>query len=385
MEFPLDRAGIYKKHKDGHRTFIPKPLPPTPPIELDNRLMNTLSKADQTLGRLEGVSEILPDPDLFVMMYIKKEAVLSSQIEGTQASLIDVLEFEAQTLDPESPTDVEEVVNYIKAMNYGLVQIKAERKITIDMVKKIHYHLLQETRGREMKPGNLRTVQNWIGPPNCTIADATYIPPDKNDMKIALKDLETFIIKEKDLPPLLKVGMVHCQFETIHPFIDGNGRVGRLLITLQLAESKYLSRPLLYLSYYFKQNRAEYYDRLQAVRDSGKWEQWLDYFLKGILRTSSNAIDTSMKIIELRKEVHESLTMQFGNKIGSALKLFDTLFHRPIVTIRSVAEITGLSYPNASQLTTTFEKLGVLKEVTGQKRNRVYEFVKYMDILNEGI
>jgi len=352
---------------------------------MDNRLINALSKADQALGRLEGVSEILPNPDLFVMMYIKKEAVLSSQIEGTQASLIDVLEFEAQTLDPEKPTDVKEVVNYIKAMNYGLDQIRDGKDISIPIIKKIHNYLLQETRGKEKGPGNLRSIQNWIGPPNCKISDATYIPPDKNDMRDALKGLEEFIMKEKDLPPLLKIGLVHSQFETIHPFLDGNGRVGRLLITLQLADSKYLSRPLLYLSYFFKQNRTEYYDRLQAVRERGEWEQWLNYFLKGIHNISTDAIGTSMKIIELRKEIYESLTDQFGNKIGSALKLFDELFNRPIVTIKSVSEITGLSYPNSNNLTLTFEKLGILKEVTGQKRNRVYEFVDYMDILNEGI
>ena len=385
MGIPRDRAGKYKKQKEGYKTFVPKPLPPNPPLELDNQILKALSKADQALGRLDGVAEVLPNPDLFVMMYVKKEAVLSSQIEGTQASLMDVLEFEAKALDPHKPSETKEVVNYVKAINYGLEQIKGGKDVSISLIKRIHYHLLEGIRGGEREPGKLRVLQNWIGPPGSDIGEALFIPPDIKDMKKALKDLELFIKKEYELPPLIKAGLVHSQFETIHPFLDGNGRIGRLLITLLLTRSKHLSRPLLYLSYYFKQHRTEYYDRLQAVRDKGEWESWLSFFLNGMYQASTDAINTSMRILELRKEQQELITEEMGKKRGLALVLLDELFNRPLITVNSIIDITTLSYPNANRLASVFEELGILKEVTGQRRNRIYEFVKYMDILNEGI
>lgn len=385
MKFPRYRAGKYKKQKKGYKTFVPKPLPPNPPLDLDIKILNLLSRADQALGRLDGVAEVLPNPDLFVMMYVKKEAVLSSQIEGTQASLLDVLEFEAKALDPHKPTEAKKVVNYIKAINYGVEQIKAGKKISLFLIKKIHYCLLEGIRGGAREPGKIRTIQNWIGSPGSNIHDALFIPPDVNDMNKALKDLELFITKNNDLPPLIKAGLVHSQFETIHPFLDGNGRIGRLLITLLLTRSRHLSRPLLYLSYYFKQNRTEYYERLQAVRDKGEWEPWLSFFLNGMYHASTDATRTSMKIIELRKEKQELISEKLGKKGGSALKLLDELFNRPLITVNSIIEITALSYPNANRLASIFEDMGLLKEITGQKRNRIYEFVEYMDILNEGI
>ena len=385
MGFSKDRAGSYKTQKQGYRTFVPKPLPPEPPLELDNQILNLLSKADQALGRLDGVAEVLPNPDLFVMMYVKKEAVLSSQIEGTQASLLDVLEFESKALDPKKPIDAKEVVNYIKAINYGLAQINKGEDISISLIKKVHYYLLEGIRGGEREPGKVRTLQNWIGPPESVISDALFIPPSVNDMKLALKDLEKFIKKEKELPPLIKAGLVHSQFETIHPFLDGNGRIGRLLITLLLTESNHLSRPLLYLSYYFKQNRLEYYDRLQAVRDKGEWELWLRFFLNGMYNASTEAIDTSMRILDLRKEYQGIISGKLGKNSGPALILFDELFNRPLITVKAIVGITKLSYPNANHLASVFEDLGILKEITGHKRNRIYEFVDYMDILNKGI
>jgi len=385
MAFPKNRAGKYKMQKKGYKTFIPKPLPPDPPLEMDARILPLLSRADQTLGRLDGVAELLPNPDLFVMMYVKKEAVLSSQIEGTQASLLDVLEFEAKALDPHKPSDAKEVLNYIKAINYGIVQIKQGKNITLPLIKKMHYYLLEGIRGGEREPGKLRAVQNWIGPPGSDISDAQFIPPTIADMKNALKDLIYYIRKGDNMPPLIKAGLVHSQFETIHPFLDGNGRIGRLLITLLLTRSGHLSRPLLYLSYYFKQNRAEYYERLQAVRDNGEWESWLEFFLDGMYHASADAIGTSKRILVLRKEQQDMILEELGNKSGLALKMLDELFNRPLVTVNSIMDITSLSYPNANRLASKFEEMGVLKEITGQKRNRIYEFVKYMDILNEGI
>jgi len=344
-----------------------------------------LSKADQALGRLDGVTEVLPNPELFVMMYVKKEAVLSSQIEGTQASLIDVLEFEAKALDPNKPSDVIDVVNFIKAINHGLEQIKQKKDISIPLIKNIHYHLLKGIRGGEKEPGKLRSVQNWIGPPDSNISEATFIPPNVKDMDKALNDLETFIKSEHEFPPLIKAGLVHSQFESIHPFIDGNGRIGRLLITLLLIQTGHLTKPLLYLSYYFKQNRTEYYNKLQRIRDNGEWELWMNFFLNGIYQVSSEAIETSMKIIELRKKYQQLINEEFGNKSGLAIQLLDGLFNKPVITINSIKEITNLSFPNANRLASEFEKIGILEEITGQKRNRIYEFVKYMDILNEGI
>jgi Fic family protein len=385
MGFSEDRAGTYKTQKQGYRTFVPRPLPPDPSLELDNQILKLLSKADQALGRLDGVAEVLPNPDLFVMMYVKKEAVLSSQIEGTQASLMDVLEFEAKALDPQKPNDTKEVVNYITAINFGLEQIEKGKDISISLIEKIHYYLLEGIRGGERDLGKIRTLQNWIGPPETDISDALFIPPSVTDMKLALKDLERFIKKDKELPPLIRAGLVHSQFETIHPFLDGNGRIGRLLITLLLTESKHLSRPLLYLSYYFKQNRSEYYDRLQAVRDKGEWELWLRFFLNGMYKASTEAIDTSMRILDLRKEYRGTISGRLGKNSGAALILFDELFNRPLITVKSIEGITKLSYPNANHLASVFEDLGILKEITGHKRNRIYEFVDYMDILNEGI
>ena len=381
-----DRAGIYVSSEDGkYKAFQPKDLPPRPPVKLEGRLLKLLSEADRSLGRLDGVTEVLPDPDLFVMMYVKKEAVLSSQIEGTQASLLDVLEFEARAIDPNKPSDVNEVVNYIGAMNLGLERIKAKNRIDIGLIKDIHSRLMQEVRGGEKKPGMLRDVQNWIGPPGCSIDEAMFVPPTPKDMMDALERLEDFMNEDDDPPPLLKVGLVHSQFETIHPFLDGNGRVGRLLITFLLTDKDYLSRPLLYLSYYFKLNRPEYYDLLQSVRDSGTWEEWLEFFLTGIIFTCNNAIETSMKILDVRKNKQELLTANLGLRLGQGLKLFDELFNKPVITVKRVCEITGLSYQNANKLASTFEELKILKEVTGQKRNRVFEFEEYMDILNEGI
>lgn len=385
MKKHIGRAGAYKTQKSGQRAFVPKPLPPDPPLELDNSILNLLSKASLALGRLDGITEILPNPDLFVLMYLKKEAVLSSQIEGTQASLIDVLEFEAKTLDPKESGDVGDVVNYIVALNYGLEHIRSGKKISLSLLNKLHHNLLKDTRGANRAPGKLRTMQNWIGPPDCDISEATFIPPDIKTMTSALRELEVFINSDDELPSLIKAGMVHSQFETIHPFLDGNGRIGRLLLTLLLVQSDHISRPLLYLSYYFKKNRIEYYGRLQAVRDNGDWEGWLRFFLDGIYHTSTNAVKASRKIIELRKNQYTQITEQFGNRSGTAIKLFEELFNRPIVTVSSIVEIAKLSYPNANSLAAKFEELGILKEVTGQKRNRIYEFVEYMDILNENL
>src|SRR5580698_7957202 len=262
------RAGVYRRPPQGHRAFSPAPLPPDPPLRIDGALQALLSRADLALGRLAGSIETLPNPDLFVLMYVRKEAVLSSQIEGTQSSLADLLAAEAKVFDPAQPHDVAEVLNYVAAMNHGLARL-ASLPVSVRLIREIHAKLLEGVRGSHLTPGELRTSQNWIGPAGCTLRDATFVPPPPADLPGALGALEKFLHAEDALPLLITIGLAHAQFETIHPFLDGNGRVGRLLITFLLCEKQILDKPVLYLSHYFKRHRQSYYDHLQAIRDSG--------------------------------------------------------------------------------------------------------------------
>ncbi|HEY6102084.1 MAG TPA: Fic family protein, partial [bacterium] len=276
-----DRAGRYLEQATGYRAFIPAPLPPKPPVNLGDPLRGLLSDADYALGRLDGAVLTLPNPDLFVFMYVRKEAVLSSQIEGTQSSLQNLLTAEARLNDPDAPADVGEVINYVRAMNHGLEQLRT-LPVSVRLIREIHGVLMRGARGGGLSPGELRTSQNWIGPQGATLREATFVPPPPHIVPEVLGNLETFLHQEDDIPVLVKVGLAHAQFETIHPFLDGNGRMGRLLITLLLTERGKLARPVLYLSHYFRQRRAEYYDRLQAVRNAGDWEGWLAFFLSGV-------------------------------------------------------------------------------------------------------
>ena len=274
-----NRAGDYVSQIGGYRAFVPKPLPPEPPIHVDGEMILLLSQAAMSLGRLDGMSATLPNVDLFVAMYVNKEAVLSSQIEGTQASLIDVLAFEADAALPENPQDIEEVVNYISALNYGLERLNT-LPLSLRLIREIHRLLLQGVRGANRHPGEFRTSQNWIGHNGGAMGTAEFVPPSPADMNKALGDLEKFIHEEISLPLLLKVALVHAQFETIHPFLDGNGRIGRLLITFILCSEGVLHKPLLYLSHFFKTHRQEYYQHLQKIRDEGDWESWLKFFFR---------------------------------------------------------------------------------------------------------
>ncbi len=263
------RSGSYVQQPKGYRAFVPKPLPPQPPVRMDDEMWMLLSEADRALGRLDGATATLPNPDLFVVMYVRKEAVLSSQIEGTQASLIDVLEFEANALERGNEYDVTEVINYVQAMNYALNRVK-QMPLSLRLLREIHGTLMTGTRGGDRNPGEFRTSQNWIGPlRNHDLSTAAYVPPPPYEMQEALGNLEKFLYDPHPMPVLIRVGLVHAQFETIHPFLDGNGRMGRLLITFVLCEKDIVKRPLLYLSYYFKQYRQEYYNLLQATRDAG--------------------------------------------------------------------------------------------------------------------
>lgn len=265
------RAGRYVSQPTGYRAFIPSRLPPVPAVRIDGELQRQLSEADRALGRLDGSIYTLPNPDLFVYMYVRKEAVLSSQIEGTQSSLQDLLSAEAEVLDAAAPRDVDEVVNYVRAMNRGLARLE-KLPVSIRLIREIHAELLQGVRGSRLTPGELRRSQNWIGPGGSSLANAAFVPPPPDEVPDALGGLETFLHEPDDLPLLVKIGLAHAQFETIHPFLDGNGRIGRLLVTFLLCERGVLHKPVLYLSHYLKAHRQEYYDRLQSVRDSGDWE-----------------------------------------------------------------------------------------------------------------
>lgn len=377
------RAGQYVKQLSGYSAFLPHPLPPDPPINVDGEMQTLLSKADRSLGRLDGSIQTLPDPDLFVFMYVRKEAVLSSQIEGTQSSINDVLEVEAKILDPDRPRDVAEVLNYVSAMNYGLDRLKT-LPLSVRLAREIHERLMAGVRGRNRQPGEIRTTQNWIGPQGCTLNNATYVPPPPNEVLPALGQFENFLHDEsKDLPILLKVGLAHSQFETIHPFLDGNGRIGRLLITFLLCEKEVLTRPVLYISHYFKRHRQTYYDLLQGVRDSGDWEAWLKFFLRGVAEVSSEATDTARKIVNLREQHRTSIVGDFGRAAGNGLRVLEYLYEKPIVKVSDVGNLLQVTWAAANGLVDRFVRAGMLAEFTGQARNRRFRYGPYIDLFAE--
>lgn len=365
------RSGACVKQIQGYLAFIPKPLPPEPLI-IDWEIQELLSKADRALGRLDGITEILPNPDLFVSMYIKQEAVLSSQIEGTQASLVDVLEFESK--GTQETKDIKEVVNYIKAINYGLKRLDT-LPLSLRLIKEIHQILLSGTRGSEKNPGEFRSTQNWIGPLGCTLNEATFVPPPVFEMNNAMGDLEIFLHNGNvKLPLLIKVGLAHAQFETIHPFLDGNGRMGRLLITFLLCSSEVLKKPLLYLSYYFKKHRDEYYSHLQNIRENDKWEDWLKFFLRGIYDISQGATIKAREIIQMRETHREKIRTISTN----AVVLLEHLYQIPLITVSQIEQQIGINYHTANRLVAAFEKEGILKNISGTARNRVFIYSDYV-------
>jgi len=398
------RAGTYVKQATGYQAFIPAPLPPDPPVEIDAELGRLTSEADRALGRLDGVATVLPNPDLFVSMYVRQEAVLSSQIEGTQSTLEDVLQFEVDSKGREFPKDIQEVVNYVRAMNYGLERLKT-LPLSLRLIREIHGKLLEGVRGSHRTPGEFRTSQNWIGPPGCTLNAATFVPPPVHEMHEALDNMERFL-HDNSLPLLIQCGLAHAQFETIHPFLDGNGRVGRLLITFLLCHRQALGRPLLYLSHFLKQHRAECYDRLMAIRNDGDWEGWLKFFVRGVFEVSHKATETARSIVRLREEHRRVLSekllpekpttaapdsLQSRRRRALAgysreevtathydLLLLEYLFEQPIVTIRMVEQRLNCVFVTANKVVNRFVRLGLLEEVTGYQRNRRFRYAPYL-------
>jgi len=372
------RAGVYVRQPSGYRAFLPARLPPDPPLHMDPELVLLLSAADQALGRLDGMAHTLPNPELFVAMYVRREAVLSSQIEGTQSTLDDVLTFELVGETHSLPRDVREVVNYVRAMDYGLDRLKA-LPLSLRLIREIHAELLSSGRGATRMPGEFRTSQNWIGPEGGTIANARFIPPPVHEMTQALGDLEDFLHRPSDHPVLIDCALAHAQFETIHPFLDGNGRVGRLLVTFLLVTRGVLHLPLLYLSYYLRLHRAEYYDRLTAVREHGDWEGWVKFFLDGVRVTAEEASRTARLIVSLRAS-HLALVAPSG---GNALRLLDLLYQRPIVSVSVIRDDMRVSFPTASKIIQQFVTRGLLEELTGYRRNRVYRYTPYLALLSD--
>ena len=362
------RAGRWLRQIEGYSAFIPASLPPDPPPSFDPETISLLSKADRALGRLDGITSILPNPDLFVAMFIRKEAVLSSQIEGTQSTLDDVLQFELDEEGVDLPKDIGEVVNYVSAMNYGLERLP-ELPLCLRLIREIHGRLLQGVRGGEKTPGDFRRTQNWIGPAGCTLNQAQFVPPPVHEMHSALANLERFLHDIDSFPVLIHCALAHAQFETIHPFTDGNGRVGRLMITFLLCERAILHRPLLYLSSYLKAHRAEYYDRLTSIRQSGDWEGWIKFFLRGVFEVSQAASTTARKILELRESNRQRVKVQ---------PLLDYLFEQPLVSIPMIQKRLGCGFPTASKYVDQFVEEGLLRELTGFQRNRRYRFDPYL-------
>lgn len=373
------RAGSYIQQNSGYKAFIPKPLPPDPEIEYDDELRELLSRADRAMARLDGVTTVIPNATWFIYIFIRKEALLSSQIEGTQATMEGVLEYESDLKYKENKDDLEEVFNYIDAMRYGLDRLK-ELPLSLRLFKEIHNKLLSGVRGGNKSPGEFRKSQNWIGPGNSSLNDAVFVPPPANLVTEKMGELENFLHKKDRIPPLIKISLAHAQFETIHPFLDGNGRLGRLLITFFLCWKNILLQPILYMSYYFKYNKIDYYDYLMEVRNKGSWEKWIKFFLKGIIETSNEGINTAKTIIEL-KERYENIILESDQKNKYSIFLLKTLFNKPYIRVKNIEEDFNLSYNAANNLIKHFVDVGILTETTGKERNRVYVFKEYMDII----
>lgn len=376
-----NRAGEYKVNLSGdlqYKSFFPQPLPPHPSIELDEDAIHLLSKANRSIGILEGVSRQVPDINLFVSMYVRKEALLSSQIEGSQATLDDILD---PYIEENTNRHVADVINYIKASQYAKKRLD-ELPISNRLLKEIREILMHDVRGGDKNRGEFRRSQNWIGPQGSTLKDARYVPPNHEDMIEAMSDLEKFLNEEDDIDPLIKIGLAHYQFETIHPFLDGNGRIGRLLITLFLNVEKILSRDTLYISYFLKRNRIEYYDRLMEVRLKGQFEQWIKFFLLAIYESAEDAIKTIDDLVKLHGRNYEALEKS-GRAAKTIKKVFKYLESNPIIDIKKTSTELGISFNAVSNAVNNLMKLGILKQTESGQRNRVFAYEEYLQIMRK--
>lgn len=364
------------------QAFVPEPLPPKPPLKIGGDLQDAIDRALLALGRLDSISSLLPDTSLFLYMYVRKEAIVSSQIEGTQSSLTDLLLYESEGAPGVPLDDVIEVSNYVAAMEHGIKLLRGGFPISLRLIKEIHKVLLNKGRGSGKEPGKFRRSQNWIG--GTRPGNASFVPPPAEMVNECMGALELFLHDMPTrVPVLIKAALAHVQFETIHPFLDGNGRLGRLLITLLLCAEKAMNEPLLYLSLYFKTHRQEYYDLLQKVRNEGDWESWLEFFMAGVKETSEQAIETAKRMVNLFDKDRQKI-LSVGKVAGSALRVHYAMQQKPILPIAKVSVMTGLTVPTVTSCLLALEKLGIVRELTGQRRRRLFGYDEYIRILNEG-
>ncbi len=377
-----NRAGIYKNNLSGemaYKSFMPAVLPPNPPIELNKDIVDILVKANKQLALLEGISSRIPNIHLFISMYVRKEALMSSQIEGTQATLDDVLD---PCLEENTNRPVGDVVNYIKATDYAINRLK-ELPLCNRLIKEAHEVLLSGVRGQNKSPGEFRHSQNWIGAAGCNLQNARYIPPSVEDMVQAMSELEKYINGDDDIDVLIRAGLIHYQFETIHPFLDGNGRIGRLLIILFLMENKVLSTPALCISYFLKKNRIEYYDRMNEVRLKGNYEQWIKFFLEAVYESAKDAVETIDKLTSL----HNNYCLKIkglGRRAKNAMRVFEYLESNPIIEIQRTAKELDIAFNTMSSIVKDLTSIGVLEQTSTQSRNRTFAYKEYLEILKEG-
>jgi len=363
------------------RAFVPHPLPPVPPIDINPKRQHLLERALLACGRLDAITTLLPDPDLFLYSYVRREAVLSSQIEGTQSSLSDLLLFEIEEVPGVPFDDVAEVCNYVAALEHGLQRLREGFPLSNRLVREVHGTLLTRGRGAGKQPGEFRGSQNWIG--GTRPGTAQYVPPPPDELEPSMAALERFLHAPDAPGALVKAALVHVQFETIHPFLDGNGRVGRLLIALVLHHDGVLRQPLLYLSLHFKQHRAEYYRLLDAVRLTGDWEAWLDFFLEGVEQTATAAVDTAHRLLALFRD-DAARVETLGRAAANAMRVFAALRRRPLARIDALAAEIGVAYPTAARAIDALQRLGIVREITGRRRGRVFAYDAYLGILSEG-
>ncbi|MDO5021216.1 MAG: Fic family protein [Lachnospiraceae bacterium] len=377
----MKRAGVYVDNLTGeaaYQSFKPNPLPPIPEIEMDEEIVKLLVDANKQLVKLDTASQLISNADLFISMYVRKEALISSQIEGTQCTLDDVLDPE---VDANVNLDVSDVINYVKATQYALKRLE-RLPLCCRLIREIHEVLMENVRGQDKTPGEFRYFQNWIGPANCSLKDARYIPPNVEDMQTAMSDLEKYINENVDYDPLIRVALIHYQFETIHPFLDGNGRIGRLLILLYLVEQGLLTKPVIYISYFFKKNQIEYYDRISEVRRTGNFEQWIRFFLEAVSKASSDSLETIHRLSMLHDANIEKLPKTTRSK-DNLRAVFDYIEQYPIIDIKRTAKELAVSYNTVTAAVRKLVEFGILQETTNAARNRVFAYEAYLAILRK--
>lgn len=377
----MKRAGIYVDNLNGeamYQSFKPNPLPPILEIEMDGEIVKLLVDANKQLVKLDTASQLISNADLFISMYVRKEALISSQIEGTQCTLDDVLDPEVEA---NANLDVSDVINYVKATQYALKRLE-RLPLCCRLIREIHEVLMENVRGQDKTPGEFRHSQNWIGPANCSLKDARYIPPNVEDMQTAMSDLEKYINENVDYDPLIRAALIHYQFETIHPFLDGNGRIGRLLILFYLMEQRLIEKPVIYISYFLKKNQIEYYDRISEVRRTGNFEQWIRFFLEAVSKAASDSLEAIRQLSVLHDTNVEKLPKTTRSK-DNLRAVFDYIEQYPIIDIKRTAKELEVSYNTVAAAVRKLVELGILQETTNAARNRVFAYEEYLAILRK--